>query len=133
MTTNEIRETIRSIKPRSAWDKGVCQYAFDLLETIDEGISGGWLDADILEAPKILRKALLNGADNWQDYSYGGCALIYDEDIATRLCTPSELKKTRNGQRNPNKNETWLDVQTRALHQASRMITGAASYNYLHI
>jgi hypothetical protein len=38
------------------------------------------------------------------------------------FCTPSELKKTHNGERKPNKNEEWLDVQARALNQAAKMI-----------
>ena len=35
---------------------------------------------------KELEKILLNGAENWNQYSYGGCALIYDTDIAVTLC-----------------------------------------------
>jgi hypothetical protein len=68
------------------------------------------------------RKALLNGADNWNESSWGGCYEIYNSDIAERLCTPSELKKTRQGERRPNSREEWLDVQARALHQAERLI-----------
>jgi hypothetical protein len=64
----------------------------------------------------------LNGAKDWSQYSWGGCSLIYDAAIARRLCTPSELKKTRNGERRPNSNEEWLDTQARALNQAFRNI-----------
>jgi hypothetical protein len=49
-----------------------------------------------------------------------------NEDIAERLCTPSELKKTRHGDRKPNSREEWLDVQARALYQASNRIKHAA-------
>ena len=66
---------------------------------------------------------LLNGAENWRAYSYGGCALIYDADIAERLCAPSEYAKKRQGERAPNSRETWLDVQARALGQAATLIT----------
>ena len=52
--------------------------------------------------------------------------MIYDGDIAERLCCPSELKKTRNGERRPNSREEWLDVQARALRQASYMVRRAA-------
>ena len=69
-----------------------------------------------------LKRELLNGATNWREYSYGGCALIYDADIAERLCSPSEYRKTRQGERAPNARETWLDVQARALGQASSLI-----------
>lgn len=84
--------------------------------------SGGYIDADDLQARKIVEKALLNGADDWNAYSWGGCALCYDGDIAERLCSPSELKKTRNGERRPNSREEWLDVQARALYQAARRV-----------
>jgi hypothetical protein len=59
-------------------------------------------------------------------YSYGGCSLIYDCDIAERLCSPSELKRTRDGERSPNAKEEWLDVQARALYQAARLVMRAA-------
>lgn len=52
----------------------------------------------------------------------GGSALIYNADIAKHYCTPSELKKTHNGERKPNSREDWLDVQARALWQAALMI-----------
>ena len=42
---------------------------------------------------KGVRAALLNGAERWQEYSDGGCSLIYDGDIAARVCTPSEYKR----------------------------------------
>lgn len=64
----------------------------------------------------------LNGAEDWGQYSQGGCALIYDGDIAARLCTKSELKKTNNGEKQPNSRESWLNVQARALYQASRLV-----------
>mgnify|MGYP003155340187 FL=1 len=68
----------------------------------------------------------MNGASDWEAYSYGGCSSIYNEDIAERLCTPSELRKTRNGDRNPNVNEDWMQCQARALGQASRLVLRAA-------
>ena len=68
---------------------------------------------------------MLNGAQDWEQYSWGGSALIYDGDIAERLCCPSELKKTRNGERRPNSREEWLDVQARALYQASSRVVNA--------
>lgn len=98
----------------SAWTKGVKIYAKELQE---------FLDNENLPATK---ENLLNGATDWKEYSYGGCALIYDYEIAERLCSPSELKRTKGGERNPNNNETWLDVQARALYQASRLVLSNA-------
>lgn len=51
--------------------------------------------------------------------------MIYDCDIAETLCTPTELKRTKGGERNPNSRETWLDVQTRAAFQGWIMIERA--------
>lgn len=101
---------------RSAWSKAVSAYCDDLLESIESE------EID----PYTLKSVLLNGAQTWSEYSYGGCALIYDADIAERVCCPSELKKTRGGERMPNSRETWLDCQSRALFQAASRILRAA-------
>ena len=122
MTISELIERLENERPRSAWGRGVKEYAIELAYELKEGIDGGYIDADILESPKVLTKALLNGADSWHEYSWGGCALIYDNDIAKRLSTPSDLKRKRGGELPPNEREEWLDVQARALNQAARMI-----------
>lgn len=126
-TTNDIRTAIESAKARSAWNRGVIVYALELIEELEEAISGGYFDAEYIESPKLLERQLLNGASDWSQYSWGGCSLIYNEDIAERLCTPSELKKTRNGERRPNSREEWLDTQARALRQAAHHIQRAAA------
>lgn len=126
MTAQEIRERVNANKPRSAWERGVLQYAAELLDQLEDAITGGYFHQDDLEAPKILEKGLLNGADSWGSYSWGGCSLCYDSDIAERLCTPSELKRKRGGDLPPNRSEEWLDTQARALFQASRRILWAA-------
>ena len=122
MTSEYLRERISNTPARSAWSKGVKVYAEELLDTIDEAISEGYFDEADLDSPKLASRALLNGASDWSQYSWGGCSLIYNEDIAKRLCTPSELKRTRNGRNKPNPTEEWLDVQARALWQAERLI-----------
>ena len=101
----------------SAWKKGVKEYALELAETLVENYS-----SDDVCNFNLLKKALLNGASNWNEYSYGGCSLICDNEIAERLSTKTELKLTKNGEKHPNKNETWLDVQARALFQASNIV-----------
>lgn len=109
---------LATVKNRSAWDRGVQQYAEDFAAELAENLNGGYISLDDLRTGKDAEKAMLNGADNWNQYSYGGSSYVYDWDIARILCTPSELKRTRNGERNPNSRETWLDVQARALFQA---------------
>ena len=80
---------------------------------------------ELEEQLKIFKKLLLNGAENWREYSYGGCAYIYNGDIAAALCAPSEYRKTKGGEKEPNNRETWLDVQVRALCQAELLIKSA--------
>ena len=110
----DLIKKIKAQKARSAWARGVKVYALELLESYEGEEVGGPLQS--------LESALLNGAENWKAYSWGGCSLIYDRDIALRLCTPSELRLTRNGDRKPNAQEEWLDCQARALYQAVRLI-----------
>jgi hypothetical protein len=114
LTVKELRVAIENEPARSAWDKGVKLYALDIVEHMDA-------DAEIYGSPAD-QKALLNGASDWKQYSEGGCAFCYDYEIAERLCTPSELKRTKDGERQPNSRENWLDVQARALRQAERLI-----------
>ena len=104
-----IMDALEKEKARSAWNRGVMRYALELINTVEIG-------------KEITEKNLLNGAKDWKEYSEGGCALIYDVDICHRLCTPSEIRKTRDGERRPNKQENWLDVQARALYQAAWLI-----------
>lgn len=118
MTTNEIKTIIESANARSAWTRGVKAYALDLIAELPANVDYG--------SAESLQADMLNGARDWNQYSWGGCALVYDEDIARRLCTPSELKKTRNGERRPNSREEWLDTQARALYQASAAIVRAS-------
>lgn len=128
-----INEQIRAIEAiraqvntlhnaRSAWGRGVYAYACDLLDELTETIRYA---PESLDNENLLKRALLNGASDWGQYSWGGCSFCYNGDIAERLCCPSELKKTRNGERRPNAREEWLDVQARALYQAERLILRA--------
>ena len=102
----------------SKWQQGVNEYAKELKEFLKE---------NNLEATK---ENMLNGAADWTQASYGGSWLIYDYDIAERLATPSEIKsRTRkDGSFNQmaNARESWLDVQARALNQASRKVLKGA-------
>ena len=118
-------QTLEQRKDRSAWGRGVNEYAVDMLQQITDYYKGGYISGEALENCTACQIAALNGARNWGEYSWGGSALVYDGDIAAALCTPSELKRTRNGERRPNSQEEWLDVQARALHQAFRRMYGA--------
>ena len=99
---------------KTAWKCGVIVYAHELAAEA--------AGRTCLKTRKTVEEALLNGAPSWADYSEGGCSLIYDSDIAERLCTPSELERSLDGKRNPNRRERWLDVQARALTQAAGIL-----------
>ena len=117
---NKIMAEIRKAKPRSAWGKGVKNYAIGLLDDAKD-----WKGGDYDLNSNNYQKLILNGAENWKEFSWGGMSYIYNEDIAKRLSTKTELAKTHNGQLRPNAREEWLDTQARALHQADRMIREA--------
>lgn len=127
----EARRILEARVDRSKWDKAVTEDAIDLLDTVNntceqvshkfsETEEGGAAHVNNLFISRMsLMNIMKNGAENWSAYSWGGCGLVYDADIAEHYCTPSELKKVRGGDRRPNSREEWLDVQARALRQAA--------------
>ncbi len=108
----ELMEKVDNLNPRSAWDKGVKHYADLLLDCVDP----------MEEVAENLEEVLLNGAEDWKQYSWGGCAHIYNSNIAKVLCTPSEFKRKKHGELKPNASEEWRDTQARACLQACRLL-----------
>ncbi len=101
---------------RSAWGRGVQAYMDEIAHTVADQIH------EVEPTRAAIERIALNGARDWSQYSWGGCSLVYDEDIAKLLCPPSTLKRKRNGALPPNSSEEWLDVQARALAQACRRV-----------
>ena len=99
---------------RSAWSRGVKDYAADLLDSLEPG-------------QPITKESMLNGAKDWDQWAWGGCGLVYDYAIANVLCSPSELKRKKGGDLPPNSRESWLDVEARAASQACRAILRAVA------
>lgn len=124
-----IRAELNARHDRSAWDKAVTLYALDLLDDVQEGADN--MERLPLDGAELERWAL-NGASCWEQYSNGGCSICYDADIAARVCTPSELKRTDGGMNAPHSRETWLDVQARALYQACNRIRTICRTNSLY-
>ena len=120
----------------SAWKKGVKNYAIALIDKLPDDYCMIFGNQEELEKHiKIFKKLLLNGAENWRRYSYGGRAYISNNAIAINLCTLSEYINSKRGKRRPNRRENWLDVQARALFQAELLITSAirdAVYQYFN-
>lgn len=120
-----ISEAIEARKERSAWRKGVQSYAFHILARFED-----WRrfnESEGLECPELDERTALNGAHDWSAWAYGGCGLVYDNNIAVTLCTPSERERwhKRGCPNMANPRESWLDVEARAAWQAWRMIAEA--------
>jgi hypothetical protein len=118
MLKSELLQEVKKLKVRGPWGKGVKLYAVELVESIEaEEITG------------VSEEMFLNGAQTWLEYSEGGCALIYDTDIAERLCSPTAWKSTKGGTKQPGAHygrcENWLSVQARALISAYILIKEA--------
>ena len=103
MKAKEIIEKLESLKTPQ---KGVLHYAFFIMSKFDR------------ETEIESETTLLNGAKNWKQASCSGGFYVNDEVIALTLCNNSELRMTRR----PNRDETWLGIQARALFQASKLI-----------
>ena len=119
MTVNEITAALTARRDKTYWERGVTKYALDLLYDLPLMMELHLANNQTKwESGLTLRALLLNGARDWKQFSYGGCALICDEQICDRLATPSEKIHCQYGRWRPNRNEEWLDVQARALAQA---------------
>ena len=114
MTKQELLQRIAETKARSQWKQGVKAYAMEMVTRFE-----------VEEMPRDntrLLRLCLAGARDFDALSYGGMYEIYDRDIAVLLCTPSEYRRTHEGEKAPNSRETWLGVQARALYQAYLLI-----------
>lgn len=104
-----LAEVKKSYSRRSQWERGVYEYAREIVENtapIPRGLNR-----------KLLMRHFLNGAADWEESSFGGCYLIYSEDIAERLAPPSYRARYL---RRSNVACESLQGQARALYQAAR-------------
>lgn len=107
---------------RSKWENGKHYLALTIIEMAEE--PNAVVDLRDLEA------TLLNGAADWSAYCYGGGLIVSNLEIAELLCTPSELRRSTAADgslKDPNKRETWMDVQARAALQAWWLIRDCAA------
>ena len=97
---------------RSCWNRGVASLIRDYAEEVLKEHDGETV------SNKELFRLWNCGNETLRDAVYGGCFDIWNYDIAKRLCTPSEFKKSNEGMRNPNRCENWLDMEYRAIYRA---------------
>lgn len=117
---SRLGHAVNEYKPaRGAWNRGVAEYVGDLFEVYADRAE--YEEREAVTTAEF-KKWILNGAEDWTQFSYGGSALIYDYVIAERLCNPTELKRSKGGFKQPNNLENWLDVQARALYQAAAIL-----------
>ena len=114
---NSIIQTLEGWKQHTSTklDKAILDDAIDLLDNLKE-------TSYQIDTMKDVRKALLNGARDWNQYSYGGCALIYDGDIANHYLSEDKQQDFK-FKRGP-ENGCWngiklLDFQATCLREAS--------------
>lgn len=120
-TLATLRGIISEARARSAWSRGVNAYALDLLDNLEE-----YADYEIENNgvfPALSESLALNGANDWFHYAAGGCGLVYDAAIASRLLTPSELRDWEAGRRSFD----FIALEGRALYQAWRVVVVACS------
>lgn len=111
-----IRGTLAALPPaRSAWDRGVREYASWLLDKLECSRRNAYMPNN----GRALLTDLRGGSKTWAYFRP-------DAEICATLCSPSEQRATRHGQRKPNKAETWADVSARACSQAATLICHAA-------
>ena len=118
MSRNANKKTIlaevkKYIGRRSQWDRGVYEYAREIVENtapIPRGLNR-----------RLLIRHFLNGAADWEESSFGGCYLICSEDIAERLAPPSYRARYL---RRADVCDVLQD-QARALYQAAQLLSDA--------
>ena len=111
VTHDKLVQSIKNSSARSAWQRGVREYAIEILSLMS-----------VPEYEALTEEDLLYGAESWFHYSQSGNVLVADADIAHRLCTPTQLKLTNDGKRLLARRYTWLEVQANALHNAAELI-----------
>lgn len=109
--TLEQKET----KARGTYNKALYSYALELVENIGDHYNTTQEQRDNLQDidRETLKKLALNGADSWEQYSWGGSSLCYNYDILERLFCPSIVKKYENA--DSVRGVHLLDYQAKAL------------------
>lgn len=109
-----VKKAIEAMNPRNAWERGVQAYALDFLRDFDECRKFSEAQGEAL--PDMDERTALNGAKDWQQWSEGGCGLVYNYAIAERLYTPARVARLP-------KNFDGLVEEARAVKKAWQLIS----------
>lgn len=105
---------VNDLNGKSAWARGVGEYAREITDNYDITFDG-------TETTDDIKKKCLNGATSWWQYANGACALAVTEDIRDRLCTESEKKSGKRPAaviRECGRGATWIEAEAVALEYA---------------
>lgn len=119
MKANEILATVATrieneVNARSVWNKAVKADVLELIENVLDNF-----EPEQYGTAEQLRACMLNGAKDWEQYSWGGCALVYNDAIRSHYLTPSEQKRYKG---DTVRGSHLLDIQAEALSQAARLV-----------
>lgn len=84
---------IEQSKVRSPFDKGVYDYAFEILNNIEYHPRTSMRDLHHLQRIRDIEMRALNGCRSWHDYSFWNRSLTDHKAIIARLIPSSELIK----------------------------------------
>lgn len=73
-TIKQLEKVIENSPARSAWSRGVRDFAVDLVCNLKDSFRNDEVK-ELFEEPKILHKILLNGAADWDHYSWRGLCI----------------------------------------------------------
>ena len=105
-------------KTKGTYKKAIILYALELVDNINDNHTTTQEQKDNIEKVwgYTLRELALSGAENFEQYSWGGCSLCYNYDILNRLFCPSIVKRYENSDRVNGIH--LLDLQANALAKA---------------
>lgn len=98
----KVEKELKELKVgNSKKGKAIKKTAFYLLEDLEEAMEeekSGNEERLIYfenyeEIRNSIKKILLNGAENWKKWAFGGCGLVYNKDIMELLLTKKEQKE----------------------------------------
>ena len=115
MIVEQLKNKIEGQGTRSAYEKALKAYKLELLDNIKNNYYYNGEDLKTFDF-NTLRKLALNGAEDWQNYSWGGCSLVYNYDILKANFPASIVKKYENS--DSIRGIHLLDIQASRLSKA---------------
>lgn len=109
---------------RGRWNQAVASYANFLWESY---VRMCWKAKNTGQPiPELTPVTLLQGKRSWAEYSQDGYALTEGADIAKQVFTPKKFAKWESGRKVTD--EPLVDIQTRALVDACKLVMSAKRY-----